>query len=258
MKLATIMKITAAIALTLAVLPALSLADSITATGTVTDVNGHPVAGADVTLLDDSYRALGATKTDANGNFQLVNASTFGSSLIKAFVTYVHDGQNYSTRLENVLWIDVSSGLVSIPLNETRLYDYPRSDHGYVWGTVIEAPANGVGRYTDATVYLDGGSVHRSVKTGENGVPGAFQIEVPPGEYRIYAVHDADGYRLVSDRTTITVQPSNNILDSAPINLVADHRPTVPLGDVKAVPFALALVIGAGIIVAGRALLNKK
>ena len=104
MKLATILKITAMIALTLAVMPAMSLAETITVTGTVTDANGDPVAGAKVTLMDDSFNTLAATTTDANGNFQFLNASMYGSGLVKALVTYVHDGHNYSTRLENVNW----------------------------------------------------------------------------------------------------------------------------------------------------------
>ena len=52
----------------------------------------------------------------------------------------------------------------------------------------MDSMANG--RALDATIYLDGNNVHRSVKTGGHGIVGAFQIEVPPGEYEIYAVHD--------------------------------------------------------------------
>ena len=59
MKLTTIIKIIAMIALALTVLPALSFATNVTVTGTVTDVNGDPVSGADVTLVDDSFRRTG-------------------------------------------------------------------------------------------------------------------------------------------------------------------------------------------------------
>jgi hypothetical protein len=253
MKLATIFKITAAIALTLAVLPALSLAETIIVMGTVTDVNGDPVSGANVTLIDDSFKTLGVVKTDTNGNFRFYNVSTYGSSIVKALVTYVHDGQNFSTKPENARWVDVSQGLVNFPAEETRLYGYPLSDHGYVWGTVIESLSSG--RALGATVYLDGNGVHRSVQTGSYG---AFEIEVPPGEYRIYAVQDADSNRLFSNRTTITVQASNNMLESAPITLIADQRPTSYWSDIKAVPLALALALGVLMIIAGGALLSRK
>ncbi len=117
MKLATILKIIAAIALTVAVMPGIVPRGDYHATGTVTDANGDPVAGAEVTLLDDSYSVLAATTTDANGNFEFLNISMSGSGLVKAFVTYVHEGQNYSTRLENVQWTDASQGIVSLPLD---------------------------------------------------------------------------------------------------------------------------------------------
>lgn len=256
MKLATILKMTVIIALMLAVMPAISLAENITATGTVTDANGDPVSGAKVSLIDDSYNIIAAAVTDANGNFQFLNGPMQGSGLVKALVTYVHEGRNYSTRPENVNWIDASQGIVSLPLNDTRLYEYPLSDHGYVWGTVMDSMANG--RPLDAMIYLDGNNLHRSVNTGVTGVTGAFEIEVPPGEYVIYALHDDGNYQLSSNRTKITVQPSRSMLDSAPINLIADHRPVSPLSDIKAVPFALALALGILMIIAGWALLNRR
>ncbi|MGA9140514.1 MAG: carboxypeptidase regulatory-like domain-containing protein [Methanocella sp.] len=253
MKLTTIIKIIAMIALALTVLPALSFATNVTVTGTVTDVNGDPVSGADVTLVDDSLDTLGVVRTDANGNFGFYNVSMNGSTIVKALVTYVHNGQSFSTRSENVIWIDVSQGLVTIPVNDTRLYNYPLSDHGYIWGTVIESLANS--RALSATVYLDGNDVHRSVQTGSSGT---FQIEVPPGEYKIYAVQEADHNGLFSNRTTITVQPSNILLESAPIVLIADQKPSSSWGDIKTAPFALALVIGILMIVTGWSLLNRK
>lgn len=254
MKLATIIGISATIVLAFAILPAVSLAATFSATGTVTDVNGDPVSGAKVSLIDDSYNILAATMTDANGNFQFANGTIDGSSLVKAHVTFVHNGRNYSTRLENVNWIDVSQGTVSIPVNDTRLYDYPLSDHGYIWGTVMDSVTNGRG--LDATVYLSGSHVRRSVMT--EGVPGSFALEVPPGVYEIYAVHEAEDYRMVSNRTKITVEPSHRMLDSAPITLIADHRPASLPGDIKAVPLALALALGALLVIGGWVLLNRK
>ncbi len=114
------------------------------------------------------------------------------------------------------------------------------------------------GRALDATIYLDGNNVHRSVKTGGNGIVGAFQIEVPPGEYEIYAVHDTGSNRLFSNRTMITAQASNSMFASAPITLIADQGPASPWSGIKAVPFAMAVILGVLLVIAGRALLNRK
>ena len=40
--------------------------------GTVTDRQGNPVAGANVTLIDDNFRALATTTTDAQGDFRFI------------------------------------------------------------------------------------------------------------------------------------------------------------------------------------------
>jgi hypothetical protein len=294
MKLATILKIIATIALTLAVLPALSLASPITVTGTVTDANGEPVQGANVTLLDDSFNTLGVTTTDTNGNFKFLNEETSGSSLVKPSVTYVRDGHNYSTRLENIQWYDASQGLLKLPVTATRLYDYPPSDYGYAWGVVMDSKTNG--KALDATVYLTNGSVTLTTETDDTGVAGSFRIRTLPGTYEIFAVHRSGNYSLVSNRTTITIVPTREIFDAPPITIIADQRiptenlagiptatatlippvaspyptpgttPTslpspshVPgVGTVKVIPMAAALVIGALMIFGGWALFMRK
>lgn len=299
MKLATILKISAAMALTLAVLPALSVASVITVTGTVTDANGEPIPGANVTLIDDtlhgdSFNILGVTTTDLNGNFKFINLQTSGSNLVKPLVSYVHNGHNYSTQLNNIQWYDVSQGLLKLPVNETRLYEYPPSDYGYAWGVVMDSRTNG--RAIDAIVYLTNSTVTLSTETADMGVAGSFQIQALAGTYEIFAVHRSGNYSQVSNRTNIEIVPAREIFNAAPITLIADQwiptenlagiptatatmapplnspNPTpgttptrlpesspVPGAEtVKIIPLVTALIIGALIVFAGWALLKRK
>ena len=51
------------------------------AMGQVTDRYGNGVAGATVTMVDNNYKQVAKTKTDANGNFEFVSVSVETSNL---------------------------------------------------------------------------------------------------------------------------------------------------------------------------------
>ncbi len=162
--------------LVLMMAPAVATTDRVTALGKVTDWNGNPVQGADVTLIDDSFRTLGTTTTDAKGDFRFIEVNLSDSSFVKARVSYVHAGQTYTTSLENVRWNDASGGVLNIDPMDTRLYNYPPGDQGYVWGVVLDSLTNG--KVMDSTVYLKGNTRMYSTDTSVARM-GSFQLQVP-------------------------------------------------------------------------------
>jgi hypothetical protein len=239
--------------LVLMMAPAVATTDRLTALGKVTDWNGNPVQGADVTLIDDSFRTLGATTTDALGDFRFIDVNLSDSSYVKARVSYVHTGQTYTVSLENVRWNDASGGLINIDLKDTRLYNYPPGDQGYVWGVVLDSLVNG--KVMDSTVYLKGNTRMFSVDTSAAGM-GSFQLHVPTGDYEIYAVHGQGRDRLVSNHTMIHVYPSYELLQSAPIDLIVDQKDSGR--PVQVILLAAALSLGLGMIIAAWALLGRR
>ena len=125
------------------------------------------MAGANVSLIDDNFRAIAATTTDAQGNFHFLNVDLAGSSYVKAQVNYVHAGQAYNTSLENVRWSDASTGLVNFDPTDTRLYSYPPGNHGYAWGVVLDSITDG--RVMDSIVYLKNNTVLLTTDTSVEG-----------------------------------------------------------------------------------------
>ena len=216
-------------------------------------MQGNPLTGASVALIDNNLRTLGTTTTDANGNFSIVVADSSGSGTVKAKVSYVHDGQMYNTSLENVRWYDASSGLLNFDPADTRLYNYPPGDHGYVWGVVLDSITGG--KAMDSIVYLKNNTETLSMNTSVTG-RGGFRFEVTPGDYVIYAVHDSDGNRLVSNQTAIHVYQSNDLLLSAPITLIVDQNPSGR--PVEILPLAAALILGVLMVFALWAILGRK
>lgn len=266
--------------ITLVMMQAVAAAEQVTAMGTVVDELGRPVPGATVRLIDENYRELGTTTSDANGNFRLVNVELASSSILKAKVSLNYNRTTYTNRLENMQWYDASQGILSFNANDTRLYGYPVSDHGYIWGSILDSATNG--KLLDGTVYLVSGTTTIAADAASNGY---YQIEAAPGDYEIYAVHPAGDYQFMSNRTKITIAPAYTVEDSAPMVLVADqatswmgpvidqatplptpHLPPVPPSApeaspahaAKAIPLAAALALGLVMIIAGWAFLGRK
>jgi hypothetical protein len=260
--------------------------DKVTAMGIVTDERGRPVPDANVTLIDDTmardhFRELGSTTSDANGNFKFMNVELAGSSTLKVKVSYTYNGTTYTNRLENMQWYDASQGLFTFNKNDTKLNYYPESDHGYVWGPILDRANNG--RTLDGTVYLVNNTTTLTAEASPNGY---YQIEAAPGDYEIYAVHKAGDSWMVSNRTKIKLTPSYSVHESSPMMLVADvavlawlgpvidqatplptpHLPPVPpstqappsVQAAKAIPLAAAISLGLVIIIAGWAIFGRR
>lgn len=88
MRLSNVLFITAAVAVLLAA-PAFATGN-FTISGTVSDANGAPIQGADVTLADNYEHPVKTIKTDANGNFLFEDANV-STNLCALLVSY-YDG----------------------------------------------------------------------------------------------------------------------------------------------------------------------
>jgi len=291
MKMNIIVGAMALVAIALTVLPALSIAGTFAATGTVVDEKNNPVPGATVELISDeisgaSWKVLAATTSDASGAFRFENVPHTGYGAVKVKATYVHNGTAYASQLTNMRWYDVTGGTVNFGPDDTRLYHYPESDHGYIWGTLLDSATNG--RALNGTVYLVNGTTTLTAESTDSNRY-TYQIEAAPGDYEIYAVHASGSNYLVSPRTKVTIAPTYSVYDAAPMVLIADQlvpassfatpaptiapfvptpgpgptpalAPTpspVPATDVKLWPLAAALALGLLVIGAGLALLRR-
>lgn len=98
--------------------------DTFSARGQVTDANGNPVPGADVTMVNMAYNAIASTKTDVNGNFAFDNVYK-GGNVVKVVVSYTDkNGTMYSVPPEFGMWFS-ANGTVNVNKNSTQILDYP-------------------------------------------------------------------------------------------------------------------------------------
>jgi hypothetical protein len=101
--------------------------DTFSARGQVTDANGNPVPGADVTMVNMAYTTVASTKTDTNGNFAFDNVVKQGN-VVKVLVSYTDDnGMTYSMPPEFGLWFS-ANGTVDIKKVATQILDYPPTE----------------------------------------------------------------------------------------------------------------------------------
>jgi hypothetical protein len=212
-----------------------------TVVGQVTDANGNPLPGAEVHLYDGIYNEIAVTTNDENGNFSFSNVAAAAPGC-KIQVFYRTNGRVYQTFLQNTLWYPTDSGLVKINEGDARLYDYPESKTGYIWGIITNSSAYPV----SGDVHLTNGKKHLSLKTSESGNIRGFVFEVPVGEYTAYAVYkDADG-SMESKPVKVQVNPSRNYLDYPSLTMVVD-QPVLP-EDLKPVAMAAAIVLAMALI----------
>jgi hypothetical protein len=106
-------------------------ASTCTVRGTVTDADGVPVQGADVTLFDGDRSEITSVKTDASGNFAFVNVQVnTGLCAVRAFYNDGH--QTYTNAAYFTEWYQANRNL-NIPLKDMRLQTYhktPQSSSG--------------------------------------------------------------------------------------------------------------------------------
>jgi len=113
-----------ALLLLIITLAAPAAASTLTVRGTVTDADGRPVPGADVTLFDGYRTEIMSVKTGSTGSFAFTDVSVDTSYFsIRAF--YNDGRQTYTNAGYFTTQYEVKGNAV-IPLADTRLENYRR------------------------------------------------------------------------------------------------------------------------------------
>jgi hypothetical protein len=102
-----------------------ALAGTCTIRGTVTDADGAPVQGAQVTLFDANRAEVTTTETDAGGGFAFVNARV-DTDVCTVRVFYNDRRQTYTNAAYFTEWYP-ATGDRAIDKKDTRLAMYHRS-----------------------------------------------------------------------------------------------------------------------------------
>ncbi len=173
------------------------------AMGQVTDRYGNGVPGATVTLVDNNYKTVGKTKTDANGNFEFGSVSV-ETNLVKVLTTYQDDsGKTYTIPPEWSNWF-TASGNVFVNGTYTKFPDYPPPSYGYVTGAIQTGTSSG-DRTLDGVVYVTDGEVTYYKQASKTQGSSGFTFYLKPGTYTIYAQHEENNMIYESQRKQITV-----------------------------------------------------
>ena len=184
-------------------------------------------------MVDNNYKQVAKTKSDANGNFEFVSISV-ETSTVKVLTTYTDDsGKTYTVPPEWSNWFN-AAGSIQVNSTYTKFSDYPPPSYGYVVGTIQTGTGSGA-LTLDGVVYVTDGEVtyyEQSSKTS------GYSFYLKPGTYTIYAQHEDNGMIYESQRKQITVvgnflsQVSQNII-VCPINTPASNPDpaTLPTSD---------------------------
>ena len=105
--------------LALALISTPALAGTCTLRGTVTDADGNPVEGAQVTLFDANRAEVTTVDTDAGGHFAFIGARVdTGDCTVRVFYNDLH--RTYNNAAYFTEWYP-ATGDRSIPVKDTRL-----------------------------------------------------------------------------------------------------------------------------------------
>jgi hypothetical protein len=99
-----------------------ALASVFSVSGQVTDADGRPLPGANVTLIDQNYNNLSVRTTNDNGGFDFVNVNGT-TSTITVRVSYFDGKNTYVNPSYYYRWYP-ANGIQLINTSETRLESY--------------------------------------------------------------------------------------------------------------------------------------
>jgi protocatechuate 3,4-dioxygenase beta subunit len=193
--------------------------------GQIVDRYGNPLSGADVTLIDNNYKAIGSKKTNENGNYDFVNVVA-DTDTCTVRVSYTDpDGKKYDMPTYYVLWYP-TKGMQFIPSKQTLIPNYPQPTYGYLYGA-IQTDMSTNGKFINGIVYLV--SLDNDVKYYEfadrTDGKGSFAFYVPPGPYMLYAQHWENGVAYESSHKQVTVGRNADIAE------VLETRIILPLNN---------------------------
>lgn len=117
-----------------------AIASTCTVHGIVTDADGQPVQGADVTLFNGDRTEITSVKTGAAGNFVFPNVDV-GTNLCTVRVFYNDLHKTYNNAAYFDVWYQ-ASGDISVPIKDTQLGTYHRTSAASTsMGSPISTPA---------------------------------------------------------------------------------------------------------------------
>jgi Carboxypeptidase regulatory-like domain len=202
--------------------------------GIVTDAEGIPLPGVSVTVLNDTNQSIARMYTSTDGRFAFENMSG-NTSWIIVMMNYLTPTKKYAHRSYSLEHEAV--GHIVIPDNETRYSNYTLPGKGYIYGSLARESDH---MLMTGTVYLSNGKTREVTDPMQQ-----YLFEVGPGNYSVYAVHEEDGKRLISDTVEVQALPAENKEEVPPVNLWLKPASALNLG-----ALALALALGlAGILV---------
>ena len=192
--------------------PAFATGSPFSVSGQVIDRYGNPVQGANVTLLDNSYQAIGEKTTYDDGAYDFVNVVS-NTDTVTVRVNFTNDGKIYTVPSYYTRWY-AANGIQTIPANEAQFPDYPAPVFGYVYGA-IQTDMSQNGRFIDGVVYLastDENVIYYQFADRTDG-KASFEFYVPPGIYALYAQHRENGLVYESTHQKVTVGRNTDITD---------------------------------------------
>lgn len=202
--------------------PASASGTPFTLSGQVLDRYGAPLQGANVTLIDNSYKVIAVRQTNENGIYDFVNVLS-DTDTVSVRVNLTQDGKTYEIPSYYTRWYP-AKGVQYINSIETRFPGYPAPVYGYVYGA-IQAGAGNVATFIPGIVYLEGpdsGIRYYEFADRTDG-KGSFAFYAPAGSYILYAQHRERGAVYESARMAVNITPNGDIAD------VLETRIVLPL-----------------------------
>lgn len=190
--------------------------------GQVLDRYGAPLQGANVTLIDNSYKAIAVKQTNENGGYDFVNVLS-DTDTVSVRVSLTRDGKTYEIPSYYTRWY-AARGIQVINSGETQFPGYPEPVYGYVYGA-IQTGAGNVATFIPGIVYLedaDSGIRYYEFADRTDG-KGSFAFYAPAGSYLLYAQHRENGAVYESARMPVNITPNGDIAD------VLETRIVIPM-----------------------------
>ncbi len=244
MRRLSVMVISVGILLLMA-LPAFASGTPFSISGTVIDVHGDRVKGANVSLLvmerfSDTQQIVNSTLTNDTGYYGFAGTSP-DKATITVRVSYNDGNKTYQIPASYTRWYPVGwnpeDDHIVVNSSETQFQDYPPATEGYVTGTFYTNDTP-FGEKTSGDIYLvsvDGKNQYHESVNASNG--SYFTFHVPAGSYEIHATSDVKDLRYTSGTQNITVLPSWTLDYVNSTNGIS--KDGVPTTIVNGVPFTI-------------------